>query len=311
MVPTAKQAARGLAGEQDLTSQSMKPEIEREVTLPRVTVQLATVNWGLVEQYSVPHSGYILCQRLSDNHSPLRIGNIAAREAFPRVRSVGFLPPGCSVRLFPVGKPLRVLNCVFDKDFFERTTGITQRQWEEHTGSLVSIKNKRLEILMQEIYAELVQPGFGHDLLVEAASTMMLVELARYARQLDRKKSKYGASLALSPWQLRRIQERIQSSLELGYPNLSELADICGISQSHLMRSFKASTGWQIHKYIAEERLKVAKMMLAQEHFSCKEVSLRLGFKSPAYFSTAFLRMTGKTPKEYQRQARTRDVSIS
>jgi len=208
--------------------------------------------------------------------------------------------------MFPVESAFRVLNCVFESDFFEVTTGITRMQWEEHTESLVCIRNKRLEILMQEIYSELVQPGFACELIIEAVGTLLLVELARYANQLDRQRSNDGATLALAHWQLVRIQERIRASLEMGYPNISELADLCGISQSHLMRTFKASTGWQIHKYIAEERLNEAKRMLAQDIFSSKEISAKLGFSSPAYFATAFKRMTGKTPTDYRSSVRAR-----
>ncbi len=281
----------------------MEHKVEIEIALSNVLVQLATVSWKGIEE-APPSFGYTLSQRLSDHHSPLRIGNLSAPEVLPRVHSVGFLPPGRSVRLFPVENPLRVLYCMFDKDFFERTTGIAQQQWDEQLGSLVAIKNRRLEILMQEIYAELIQPDFGYALVIEAASTMILMELARYSRLLDRKKSKHGDSSTLAPWQLRRIQERIHASLELGYPSLADLADLCGISQGHLARTFKASTGWQIHKYIAEERLRAAKTMLADAQLSCEEVSMRLGFKSPAYFSTAFRRMTGKTPSEYRGEIR-------
>lgn len=282
--------------------------IEKEVTLANVLVQLVTVKWGGIEE-TPPYHGYSLSQRLSDNHSPLRIGNLSTPEVLPRVRSVGFLPPDRSVRLFPVEKPLRVLYCMFEKDYFENATGSTQQQWNDQLGLLVSVKNKRLEILMQEIYGELVQPDYGYERVIEAASTMILMELARYIRHLGRKNAKHGDSLALAPWQLRRIQERIQASLELGYPNLAELAELCGISQGHLMRSFKASTGWQIHKYIADERLETAKAMLAQEKFSCEEVSVRLGYKSPAYFSTAFRHMTGKTPTEFRRMALVKDAN--
>lgn len=224
------------------------------------------------------------------------------------MRSVAFLPPGCAVRLFPVEAPFRVINCFFRKGHFESTTEITHESWDRHAPYLVSIRNKRIEIMMQETYVELVQPGFGHDLLIEAASTMILVELARYAQQLDRKNRRSGASLALAPWQLRRVLERIKASSDMGYPNLGELAELCGISQSHLMRTFKASTGWQIHKYIAEERLNAAKQMLAEDRVSTKEVSQRLGFQSPAYFATAFRRMTGKTPTEYRSEVRARSI---
>lgn len=282
----------------------MKQQIERQLVLPRMSVHLATVHWGTLEEIRPQFDGYNLCQRLSDNHAPLRIGNLPAREAFPRVRSVAFLPPGCPVQLYPLAEPMRVLNCVFDKQWFEETTGFGQALWDRHTRALVEIRNRRLEVLMQEILGELEQPGFGHELLVESAAAMILVEMARYASRLAGEQGSVHASQGLPPWQIRRIQERLAVSLEAGYPGLAELAEICGISQSHLMRTFKASTGWPIHKYISEERLRAAKQLLAGELLNAKEISARLGFRNPAYFATAFRRMTGKTPTEFRRDAR-------
>ncbi|MEQ1883177.1 MAG: AraC family transcriptional regulator [Burkholderiales bacterium] len=286
----------------------MQHIIEKQITLPKVSVQLVTVQWGAVEEFLPLNSGYHVCQRLSDNHSALRIGNCVTREAFPRVRSVGFLPPDFCVELYPVDQPFRALTCIFNTDFFETVTEIQQDYWHEHSDALVSIKGRRLETMMQEIHGELVQPGFAHDVLIEAASAMILVEMGRYGRRLGEANGHSGARQGLAPWQLRRIHERIEASLEIGYPSLDELARLCGISQSHLMRTFKVSTGWQIHKYIAEERMRAAKAMLSEDQLHSKEISARLGFRSPAYFATAFLRMTGKTPTEYRRQSRSMDM---
>jgi AraC family transcriptional regulator len=280
---------------------SQQITIEKEVALSGALVQLGTVQWDIAEVRLL--SGYQICQRLSENHRPLRIGNLAAREAFPRARSVGFLPAGLPVQLYPLDQPFRVLNCAFEKDFFETVTEIGQEFWEEHFDVLMSIKDRRLEMMMQEIYAELVQPGFAHNLLIEAVSNLNLVEMARYGRRVEKANREGGARQGLTPWQMRRIRERIEASPEIGYPSLSELAQLCGISQSHLMRTFKVSTGWQIHKYVAEERMRVAKVMLAKDQLNSKEISAQLGFSSPAYFATAFRRMTGKTPTEYRRQA--------
>jgi len=98
---------------------------------------------------------------------------------------------------------------------------------------------------MQEIHAELVHPGFGAELLIQAVSTMMLVELARHLRQLEKKTARERDTLPLAPRQLRIIHERVNASIELGYPNIGEMAALCGISEGHLARSFKAATGWQ------------------------------------------------------------------
>lgn len=287
----------------------MKQNIEKEITVSHVSVQLSTFNWDGVEE-QLPETGYALSQRLSGDHAPVRIGNLSVPVVLPRVRSVGLLPLGHSVRMFPVEKPLRVICCLFEEDFFEDTTGVARAHWYKHIESLVSIRNQRLEVMMQEIYGELNQPGFGHDLLIEAASTMILVELGRFARQLDGKSSTQANSLALAPWQLRCIQERIEASLAAGYPDLAELAGLCGISQGHLARSFKSSTGWQIHRYIIEERLKMAKALLIREQISCEDIARRLGFKNAAYFSTFFRRRTGTTPTAFRREARTGRAGI-
>lgn len=278
--------------------------VERAILLPRVEVHLATMHWTTAQEHSPMTGRYCVCQRLSDNHAPLRIENVNAREAFTRVRSVGFLPPDCAVRMYPVQGPFRVLNCAFDKDYFEEVADIGREQWEAHTHALVSIRDRRLEMMMQEIYAELIQPDFGQELLVEALSTMILVEMARYGRRLGQGGSRANGSQGLAPWQLRRINDRLAAALEIGYPSLDELSQLCGISQSHLMRTFKTSTGWPIHKYVAEERLKAAKRMLLAEQLNSKKIASTLGFRSPAYFATAFRRMTGKTPSEFRREAR-------
>lgn len=290
-------------GTQGDSLRPMQPHIEKSLVLPRVSIQLATVQWAGVEQVGARHYGYNICQRLSDNHAPLRIGNVKAREAFPRLHSVGFLPPGCAVKLYPVDGPFRVLNCLFQPEWFESVTGIGQKDWDEHTGALVWIRNRRLEVLMQEIHAEMVQPGHGHEMLIEAAATMILVEMARYGRRLAETSGQEAPGQGLAPWQMRRISERLGEALVAGYPTMAELAKLCGISQSHLMRTFKATTGWPIHKYIAEERIRAAKAMLADDAITTKEVAARLGFRSPAYFATAFRRATGLTPSDFRRQA--------
>jgi len=281
----------------------MDQRIEKSVVLRDVSIHLATLSWEGVEE-TPAYTGYSLSQRLSDNHSPLRIGNASAPQVLPRVGSVGLLPPGRSIHLFPVERPLRVLYCVFEEARFELATGVPRETWDAHVGSLVAMNNRRLEVLMQEIYAELEQPGFGGDRLIEAVGNMMLVELARYIRKIERAGAGETGRYVLAPWQMRRIEERIGVAPELGYPDLPELAELCGISKGHLMRSFKQSTGWQLHKFIAEERMKAARTMLAEGEITCREVAARLGFRSPAYFATAFRRSTGKTPTEYREQAR-------
>ncbi len=286
----------------------METHVEFEASFANVKVALASGHWGATEERPARVRGYSVCQRLSADHPALRIGNMPAREAFPRVHSVGFLPPGQSVRLYPQEPPFRALNCVFDEDYFVSATQIDRDGWQENMRSLMTIRSRRIEALMQAIYFELLNPGFGNALMIEAASTMILVELGRIGQRLSQPHNETGVNQCLAPWQVRRINERIDASLELGYPSPMELAKLCGISQSHLMRTFKASTGWQICKYIAHHRLQEAKRLLAEDHASIKAIAVRLGFCNSAYFATAFRRMTGIAPKDFRKQARALDA---
>jgi AraC family transcriptional regulator len=203
--------------------------------------------------------------------------------------------------MLPLDAPFQIVTCAFEKGHFETMTETSVNDWEEHLAELVAIKERRLEVLMQEIYSELLQPGFGRDMLIESVCVMVIVEMARFSRRLNADSRRNAMGQTLAPWQMRRIRERIEVSLEIGYPSLEELAEICGISQSHLMRTFKSSTGWPVHKFIAVERLSAAKRLLARDQMSSKEIAAKLGFRSPAYFATAFRRMAGTTPSGYRK----------
>ncbi|KHK92930.1 helix-turn-helix transcriptional regulator [Novosphingobium malaysiense] len=280
----------------------MRHELEKELVLPHVRVELATITWSVTDT-SPAHPTHALFQRLSRDHSPLRLGNMSAFDLLPRVHAVGFLPAGSTVPLEPIGKPLRVLTCFFDPDFVEARTGLSAERLSRQTAALALLRNKRLEILMQELHAELDHPGPAHEFLIESLTNVMLVEIARVIAHVERKAGRQGIVLALAPWQLLRIEERIKAAPETGYPSLGELAEMCGVSEGHLARAFKVSTGWQIQKYIARQRIATASEMLATGALNCAAIAERLGFSSPGHFSNMFRRMTGQSPSQYRRKA--------
>ena len=255
----------------------MEYEPETRVVLPSVTVELATITWSKSSESPLRET-HALFQRLSRDHAPLRLGELSAYDLLPRMRSVGFVPAGTTVPLEPVGMPLKVLTCFFDADYTMAKTGVEPELWKRHRVALASLRNKRLELLMQELHAELAQPGVAHELLIAALTDIMLVEVARFVCSQERRQAKHGIVLALSPWQLLRVEKRIMDSPELGqYPALAELAELCGISIGHLTRAFKASTGWQIHKYISAQRIRTAQDLLREGSLTCEQVAVRLG----------------------------------
>ena len=286
----------------------MQQEIETRIRLRHATIEVGTFYWQGIEE-APPGPGYRLSQRLSEDHSPLQLGNLAGPNVLPRLHSVGFLPPGKSVLLFPIEKPLRVQFCIFDEAYFEAQTGIPRNAWEELVDSMVMVRSSRLESVMQDIHREIQSAEHARDNMLQALSTIVEIELARYARNLQTGLLQDGAAQPLANWQVQRILERIHSSDDLGYPRLRELADLCGISEGHLARSFKKATGWQIKKFVAQERAGKARELLANSNKSCAQIAKDLGFNSSASFSTAFSAHEGVSPSQFRKQLLARNKS--
>ena len=79
---------------------------------------------------------------------------------------------------------------------------------------------------------------------------------------------------------------------------VSDIANHCHISETSLKKIFYQFTNTSIHKYFT--RLKITQaIILLKSGVSSIEVTRRIGFADQAYFSVAFKRETGFTPREY------------
>lgn len=92
-----------------------------------------------------------------------------------------------------------------------------------------------------------------------------------------------------------RIDEAFDEEL-----NIEELAKEFGISQYHLIRSFKRIMGLPPYKYLTGRRIAEAKRMLALTDIPVAEVAIRCGFSDPAGFISLFRKKTGQTPLKYR-----------
>lgn len=70
------------------------------------------------------------------------------------------------------------------------------------------------------------------------------------------------------------------------------------MSRSQLHRKLKALTSQSASEFIRTLRLKRAAKLLKDSKLSIEEISFRVGFNSPAYFTKCFKSLFGKTPSE-------------
>lgn len=95
----------------------------------------------------------------------------------------------------------------------------------------------------------------------------------------------------------------IQNYIKANYQRkltLEELADQYGFSLTHFKRVFKAETGTTPIAYLNQFRIERAKDFLRSEMFSIREVAGLCGFENEYYFSTAFKKAVGVSPRQYR-----------
>tara|TARA_R110000868_G_scaffold137115_2_gene350562 strand:+ start:23073 stop:27224 length:4152 start_codon:yes stop_codon:yes gene_type:complete len=95
-----------------------------------------------------------------------------------------------------------------------------------------------------------------------------------------------------------KVLEYINNNLADENLNVEQLAEELFLSRSQLYRKIKALTGHTANEFLRNIRLEKAKEMIEQGHESISEVSFKVGFSSPSYFTKCFKSHFGALPTE-------------
>ena len=81
--------------------------------------------------------------------------------------------------------------------------------------------------------------------------------------------------------------------------SLNSICEYLNISTSRFSTIFKEATGKTFTEVLTNIRMEKAKHLLTQTTLKNYEIAEKVGFSDPHYFSIAFKKATGMTPKEY------------
>ena len=104
----------------------------------------------------------------------------------------------------------------------------------------------------------------------------------------------------LTKSQLRRSLELLESNQEENV-SLQHLAATAGLSQSHFVHAFKASTGMPPHRWLLSMRVRRAQAMMLDGRISLADVALQAGFADQSHFTRVFRNLMGITPARWRR----------
>jgi AraC-like DNA-binding protein len=89
--------------------------------------------------------------------------------------------------------------------------------------------------------------------------------------------------------------------------SLAHVAEAVGTSVFHLSRVFHARTGFSLHQYRNQLRLRTALEVLAGRTVDLSRLALDLGFSSHSHFTETFRRTFGCTPSSFRRDGTWRE----
>jgi AraC-like DNA-binding protein len=155
--------------------------------------------------------------------------------------------------------------------------------------------------LAHELEHSLSGVPYGRVILSESSLLRLLVEIGREQSKENRQPAPPAPAdpriVRLIAYINRHISEDI---------SVDQLAVQCYLSKYHLMRLFRAETGQSIYGYLTQQRLLLARELIAGGMRST-EAAFRCGFAAYSSFTRAYSKYFGTTPTGRSRHAKQLD----
>jgi AraC family transcriptional activator of pobA len=146
---------------------------------------------------------------------------------------------------------------------------------------------------IRSIDAELTAAQEGYQQAALAHLTLVLIELARLARDVVADLRRSGEPLLAEVFAV--IDERHAEPL-----SLRDVARELGMTPGHLTTLVRRRTGRTVQGWIIERRMASARRLLAETDLPVAEVGRRVGVPDPGYFSRLFSRTHGAPPRQWR-----------
>jgi len=212
--------------------------------------------------------------------------------------NVLFLVPGKRI----TGKgnigTFRTIMCSFETAYAESILGPLSNLSSEQLRRALNLQNSLITSILFRLMKEALHPGPMSDAIVETCGNTLILECAHWLQSEPPVLDEKGG---LTPKHLTIIDDYL-SSVNGKLPSVAELARACGFSERHFLKLFREHQQCSVAEYIKSVQIAKAKTFLLETDLPLKEIAYRLGFSSPANFSSAFRAATGCTPGKLRKQ---------
>ena len=187
--------------------------------------------------------------------------------------------------------------------FFENKVIQLDKQSLKYVYAIIDEAKKSFDIPFSNPYTKKMQPLpspiLGGVQMIKNYLEIMLIGLMRLESEKDDK-----VFLKTDDLGGKFIADVKNVLKEKIYERIS-IDDICkktSYSRAYLFKRFKQATGKSVVNYHIDLKIEKAKQLIRERELSVKEISEKLAFDTPNYFSKTFKKKTGLTPLEYRKR---------
>lgn len=147
----------------------------------------------------------------------------------------------------------------------------------------------------------LASPSLGGEQIIKNYLEIFLINLLRSQTETEGTNNIFIREKEYAVKQISDLIDFLQNSV---YTTLTidEILKNTYYGRAYLMRLFKKETGCSIMEYFIKLKIDKAKDLLRDNQLSIREISDKLAFNEPNYFTKTFKRITGFTPSAYRRR---------
>ncbi|WP_018668342.1 helix-turn-helix transcriptional regulator [Bacteroides gallinarum] len=188
----------------------------------------------------------------------------------------------------------------FEFDFLSDFPLLLKADISEYVGKnpCLQLKEKDCRLVKNyyDLIAERYQESDEHIAITKGLLFSFILEISRLYS---------GRNVSVSNTRQDELTDRFFFLLHRHYReerSVQFYADKLYISDKYLMRVLKKATGQTFHFWVTEFVMREAKLLLRSTTISITEISEKLNYPNPSFFSRVFHQYVGMTPKEYRYQ---------
>lgn len=147
-----------------------------------------------------------------------------------------------------------------------------------------------------DAYEAYSKESFGYEILVRESFSKLWLSIVTHMQPV----------LLSSPPAPNEDEERVRKMLTFIHANYAKpltpllIASAANVSERECYRCFQRTIQTTPVNYLLQYRIQTAAALLAQSDLTITEISTRVGFNSPSYFTKIFVRHMNVTPRHFR-----------